>query len=117
MSYVGSSSYNTAAANTDVVVTLKGVDASTAPTATSRHMIRQIIWSLTADPAAAVAINVKDSAATVLASFDITKGGPGFIEFSDKGLPCTLGLNTVITLDLATDSGVTGKITVLYDFA
>lgn len=118
MSYTGFASYNTATANTDVVVTLTGVSASVAPQPSARHMIKQINWSLTADPAAAVTINVKNGTTNaVLTSFDITKGGPGFMLFGDKGFPCTLGENTVITLDLASDSGVTGKITVLYDFA
>lgn len=111
-------SYATANANTDVVVTLTGAhNAAAAPGANSCHAIHRIIWSLTGDPAAAIAINVKNGTTNaVLSSFDVTKGGPGFIDFGAKGLPGTLGENTVITIDLAADSNVTGKLTVLYDY-
>ena len=116
MSFNLQSSYATANANTDVTVTLTGVTASVAPAATSRHTIKQLVWSLTGDPAAAIAIHIKDSAGTTLCNFDVTKGGPGFMPFADKGLPCTLALNTVITIDLANDSAVTGKLTVIWDW-
>lgn len=117
MSYQGEVKYNTAAANTDVVITLTGIDASTAPGAAARHMIKQIGWSLTGEPVAAVSVTVQSPSGTTIESFYITKGGPGFMPYTDKGLPCALASNTIITLDLATDSDVTGKLSVLYDFA
>jgi hypothetical protein len=117
MSYQGQRSYATANANTDVVVTLTGINASTAPGAGARHMINRIIWSLTGDPAAAIPINVESPSGTVITSFDVTKGGPGFIDLGDKGLPCALASNTIITMDLAANTAATGKLTVLYDFA
>lgn len=117
MSYEFQRSYATANANTDVVITLTGKDASTAPGSASRHLLHRIVWSLTADPAAAIAINIESPTGTVIASFDVTKGGPGFIDFGAKGLPGALASNTIVTMDLATNTGATGKLTVLYDYA
>jgi hypothetical protein len=118
MSYVNLSDYNTAAVNTDVVVTLHGIDASTAPSANARHCIKEIAWSLTADPAAAISIKVESPSGTVIHSFDVTNGGPGFMLFGgDKGLAGALASNTIVTMDLAADSGAIGKLTVLYDYA
>lgn len=116
MSYVNLSSYNTAAANTDVIITLRGIDASTAPAATARHCIYAIMWSLSANPAAAIAINVESPSGTVIHSFDVTQGGPGFMLFG-KGLAGALASNTIVTIDLAAATGALGKMTVLYDYA
>lgn len=117
MSYILQSSYNTQVANTDVVVTLTGVDASTVPAATARHRVERVIWSLSADPAAAIAIKIESPSGTVICNFDVTKGGPGFIDFGAKGIAGALASNTIVTMDLASNTGALGKLTVLYDYA
>lgn len=116
MSYESQSAYATANANTDVVVTLTGVSAAVAPGASSRHAIQRIIWSLTADPAAAITVNIESPVNTVISSFDILKGGPDSMDFGAKGLACALGSNTKITMDLAANTGATGKLTVVYEY-
>lgn len=45
-----------------------------------RHAIDGILWSMSADPAAPVTIQVKDGT-NVLREWEVSKGGPGFIPF------------------------------------
>lgn len=107
MSFFQSTSYNTAAINTDVYVNLAAAE--------NRKVIKQIIWSLSAEPASAAALTIESPVGTVLASIDITKGGPGFMPFDQKGLPCADKQAVQILLDLPASANTTGKLTVVYD--
>lgn len=107
MSFNLTSSYATAAVNTDVYVNVAAT--------THQKTIKQILWSLSADPAAAVTIEIESPVGTRLSTFYVTKGGPGFLNFGDKGLPCANAGAVQVLLNLAATSGCIGTLTVLHD--
>ena len=107
MSFHIQSSYGTAAANTDVYVNLAA--------AYDTKTIKQIVWSLSGNPAAAIPITIESPVGTVLCSFDVTTGGPGYIDFGAKGLKCGANGAVQVLMDLAASTGAIGKLTVIYD--
>lgn len=107
MSFQLQSSYATANANTDVYVNLAA--------AYDKKTIKHILWSLSADPAAAITIEIESPVGTRLATLYVTKGGPGFLPFGDKGLPCAQDGAVQVLLNLASNTGATGTLTVIYD--
>jgi hypothetical protein len=75
------------------------------------HVAYKIHWSYSADPTGG-RLTVTDGA-TVIHDQDVTKGGPGFVEFSR---PLAGTANTAMTVTLA-DGGaaVVGKVKVEHD--
>lgn len=101
-------STNTAAINTNVVIDLAAITGS-------RRVIKHVSWSLDVDADAGAAnvarLTIESPAGTVLHDYDISKAGPGFIEFPNAGIPGAEGQvlrakitnttnNTIATLNI-----------------
>lgn len=107
-------STNTAAVNTDVTVTLAALHADGQNvTDGARRTIKQISWSHSADPASASTLTIESPSGTVLWRVNITKGGPGFFDFPNNGLPGAAGQEMVARLDLAAASNTIGMVNIL----
>lgn len=98
---------NTAAINTDVVITLTALPGS------ARRSIEKVIWSHDGDPASATRLTIESPASTVLFDIDITKGGPGFIDFGKPGIRGAEGQALVARLNLAADANTIGTLNVI----
>ena len=92
------------AANTVAVVSYAAAGAFLA------HVLSGIAWSYSADPSGGN-LKVEDGAGNVVFSLDITKGGPGFIQFPQ---PKKGSANTALVVTLAAGgAGISGKVSVL----
>ncbi len=105
---------NTAAINTDVVITLAAITAdATNSSDSTRRSIKQISWSHDGDPAAATRLTIESPSGTVLWDIDITKGGPGFFDFPNNGIPGAAGQALIARMDLSATSNTIGTLNIL----
>lgn len=72
--------------------------------------IRQILFSLSTDPSAAVAITVESPSGTEIMDFDVTKGGAGPVITGFRSP--TKGAAVVVKL-AAGGTGIVGKLNVI----
>lgn len=98
---------NTAAINTAVVITLAAL------TSPSRRSIERVIWSHDGDPAAATRLTIESPSGTVLFDVDITKGGPGFIDFGKPGIRGAEGEALIARLAVTGDSNTIGTLNII----
>lgn len=106
---------NTAAVNTDVIIDLPaiGSDASNSSNA-ARRSIKHVSWSLSADPGTFTPIlTIESPVGTKLAEYDIIKGGPGFIEFPNNGIPGAAGQAMRAKIDLDTNANCIATLNIL----
>lgn len=114
MSFYGATHTNTAAENTDVVITLAAIssDGSNSTNAAKRS-VKLIAWSHDRDPAAATRITIESPANTVLFDIDVTKGGPGFLPFDGSGFAGASGQAVVVRMNLSATSNTIGTLNVI----
>ena len=107
MSLYNEPSTNTAAINTDVVIDLA------APVGPTRRTVKHISWSHNGTPAAVTRMTVESPAGTVLQDWDITAGGPGFMEFPNNGIPGAEGQILRVKMDVAATSNTIATLNIL----
>jgi hypothetical protein len=108
-------STNTAAANTDVIIDLAAIAADGSNSSdSSRRTIKWIAWSLSADPGSFTPIlTVESPAGTKLFEVDITKGGPGFMEFPNDGIPGASGQVLRAKIDMDTNANCIATLNIM----
>jgi hypothetical protein len=89
------------AADTAAVVTISSVDEY-------RHTIHKIVWSYSTDPTGG-RLTISDGGTTEF-DIDITKGGPGSLNFTF----CGAKESTLVVTLAAGGGGITGKLYVEY---
>lgn len=101
MSLYNNPNTNTAAANTDVVITLAAIasDDSNSSDAAKRT-IKYVAWSHDEDPTNPTRLTIESPSGTVLFDVDITKGGPGELTFPNDGIPGAAGQALLARLNL-----------------
>lgn len=81
------------AANTAAVATL-------AAKGDRRHVVRAVHWSLSADPAAPIALTIASAGVPTYTAY-VSKGGPGVLDFGPNGYEGADGVGVVVTLPAA----------------
>lgn len=93
---------NTAASSTDSVITLPAASDTI-------HVLDWIVWSYSGDPTAGKLTVLDNTNANTLMEIDITKGGPGGLFFSERGIQAPKAAELIITL---ADGAVTSKLNI-----
>ena len=97
---------NTAAINTDVVITIPAITGA-------RASVERVIWSHDGDPAAATRLTIESPSGTVLFDIDITKGGPGELDFGKPGFRGAEGQALLVRMNLAANANTIGTLNVI----